>query len=199
MLPFAFCFFLPVPDKSKKKGRYSPVLFFFARLFSFVKINKIKMCQLHTTSSRLCPGALLVVLLVACTYAAKPGPVFLFSMYPQRSSVFPPQTMPSSFFPRSALPALALPAESVLSVDCTLGGGVFARDGMRTDYLQQARALGLPTLTRLIEGGTLASASQTVWPAVTFPSHTRYARVVLWCCSVVVLLCSCVVVVCACY
>jgi hypothetical protein len=66
---------------------------------------------------------------------------------------------------------------------------------MRTDYLQQARALGLPTLTRLIEGGTLASASQTVWPAVTFPSHTRYARVVLLCCSVVVvLLCSCAVV-----
>jgi len=77
------------------------------------------------TSSRLCFGALLVVLLVACTYAGKPGPVFLFSI-----------------------------------------------DGMRTDYLQQARALGLPTLTRLIEGGTLASASQTVWPAVTFPSHT---------------------------
>lgn len=48
-------------------------------------------------------------------------------------------------------------------------------DGMRTDYLQQARQLGLSTLTRLIEGGTLAAASQTVWPAVTFPSHTRQA------------------------
>jgi hypothetical protein len=74
---------------------------------------------------------------------------------------------------------------------------------MRTDYLQQARALGLPTLTRLIEGGTLASASQTVWPAVTFPSHTRYAttgvvvyRVVGVCVRVCV--CACVrVCVCA--
>ncbi len=70
---------------------------------------------------------------------------------------------------------------------------------MRTDYLQQARALGLPTLTRLIEGGTLASASQTVWPAVTFPSHTRYATTGLVVCRVVVGVRVCVCVcVCAC-
>ena len=64
---------------------------------------------------------------------------------------------------------------------------------MRTDYLQQARALGLPTLTRLIEGGTLASASQTVWPAVTFPSHTRYATtgVSCWCACVRACVCVC--------
>jgi len=49
---------------------------------------------------------------------------------------------------------------------------LFSIDGMRTDYLLQAQQLGLPTLTRLIQAGTLAKGSQTVWPAMTFPSHT---------------------------
>jgi hypothetical protein len=114
---------------------------------------------------RLCVVALAVSLLLTGSSAVKPGPVFLFSMYALAPTSRDPTSRPN-----------ALPSSSHRSLFLVVCGGGVISDGMRTDYLQQARSLGLPTLTRLIEGGTLASASQTVWPAVTFPSHTRHAR-----------------------
>ncbi|KAL6076435.1 Type I phosphodiesterase/nucleotide pyrophosphatase [Balamuthia mandrillaris] len=49
---------------------------------------------------------------------------------------------------------------------------LFSIDGMRTDYVQKAKELKLTTLTRLIEEGVLAKGAYSVYPAVTFPSHT---------------------------
>eukprot|EP01137_Pigoraptor_chileana_P033421 Opistho-2@24232 len=45
-------------------------------------------------------------------------------------------------------------------------------DGMRIDYLPLAKDLNLTNIAALIEGGTVAKATLSVAPAMTFPAHT---------------------------